>query len=145
MAALAEEEEDEEDSDRGGSDGAADKAGDGSGDGTDGKSGNGSGIGGADEAALKADKGEDGKDGLEIDENQGDVADDKKKRRLRTGPLVPESVKGKMAACCSKHSKSELFCHIAMLLLLQTKVSSLSPGCPMLLQMLASRRRCVAN
>ncbi|XP_075881054.1 immunoglobulin-like and fibronectin type III domain-containing protein 1 isoform X2 [Nelusetta ayraudi] len=96
--AALEEEEDEDDSDLGKSDGAADRSADGSGDGTDGTSGNGSCIGEADGTAGRTDKGEDGKDGKKRDdsgENQGDDADDKKKRRLHAGPLVPESVRDK--------------------------------------------------
>lgn len=140
MAALGEEEEEEDDegdSDHGISDGGGDRAGDGSGDGTDGKSGNGS------EAA-----GEDGKDGKkrdDSDENQGDDADEKKKRRLRAGPLVTESVKGKIPAYCEYQHKVKVILPFAMLVLLQIKVSSLSPGFRMLLQMLARRQCCVAN
>lgn len=107
--AALEEEEDEDDSDLGKSDGAADRSADGSGDGTDGKSGNGSGIGEADGTAGRTDKGEDGKDGKKRDnsgENQGDDADDKKKRRLHAGPLVPESVRGKIPAHCKYLSQS---------------------------------------
>lgn len=101
-AALWDGANDREGADRGTSDGSVDRAGDGSGDGSDGKSGNGSVIGRGDGTAGKTDKDEndvDRKKGDGSEENKRDDADDKKKRQLRTGPLVPETVKGKIVAC----------------------------------------------
>lgn len=100
-AALRDGANDRDGSDRGTSDGTVDRAGDGSGDGSDGKSGNGSGIGRGDGTAGKTDKDEndeDGKKGNGSEENKRYDADDKKKRRLRTGHSVPETVKGKIDA-----------------------------------------------
>lgn len=70
------------------SDGTGDETGDGTGDGTDGDEGD---EGGKNKKLLT--------DG--DDENKKD-ADDKKKRRLRTGPLVPDTVIGKILALCEK-------------------------------------------
>lgn len=111
-AALRDGANDRDGADRGTSDGTVDRAGDGSGDGSDGKSGNGSGIGRGDGTAGKTDKDEN-----DEDREKGNDADDKKKRRLRTGPLVPETVKGKIVACGKKSNRKIIYTVFYMSLL----------------------------
>lgn len=72
---------------------AAGDGGDGSGDGSGGKTGGDEGDGDGKNKNLLTDGG---------DENKGNDADDRKKKRARTGPLVPDTVIGKKLHCVKK-------------------------------------------